>query len=66
MITAQRIETALLVLAGIIARRDSEVAAKLAPIYDRLERELEALQRDDIRARALRRLAAATETRRVS
>lgn len=65
MITARRIENALLVLAGIIAWSDADAARKLAPIYDRIERELEALQRDDIRARALHRLAAATETRRM-
>lgn len=57
-ITRERVENALTVLAGIIASRNAEDAATLAPIYDRLERELEAMARVDIRDRARARLAA--------
>lgn len=52
-ITRERIESALMGLAGIIASRNDEDAAILAPIYDRLEREL---GRMDIRERARARL----------
>lgn len=58
-LTPQRVEHALLLLAQIIASRDAVVAARLEPIYDRLERELVAMRRDDIRARAQRLLAMA-------
>ncbi len=62
MITAQRIEDALLVLATIIAARDDAFADRIRPVYDRLEREFEACKRDDVRARARARLAAARTT----
>jgi hypothetical protein len=58
-LTRARVEHALDLLAGIIATSSEEDAAAVAPIYDRLERELEAMPRDDIRARARARLAAA-------
>lgn len=59
MITRARIERALDVLAGIIAASGEEDARTVAPIYDRLERELAAMDRDhDVRARARARLAA--------
>ena len=57
-ITRERVEKALNVLAGIVARSNPEDAAAVAPIYDRLERELAAMDRDDIRTRARARLCA--------
>lgn len=61
-ITRERVESALMVLAGIIASRNAEDAATLAPIYDRLERELAAMPVMDIRERARARLAGAGAT----
>lgn len=55
-ITRERVENALNILARVIARRSAEDAARAAPIYDRLERELEAMD-NDIQARARARLA---------
>jgi hypothetical protein len=57
-ITPQRVENALLLLATIIASREPEFAARVEPIYDRMEREFASMKRDDVRARAMRRLAA--------
>ena len=57
-ITRERVENALNILADVIARRSPEDAARAAPIYDRLERELAAMERDGIQARARARLAA--------
>lgn len=54
-LTRQRVEHALQLLAGIVAESSEERAALLAPIYDRLERELAAM--DDIVRRARERLA---------
>lgn len=45
-VTRERIDGALDALAGIIASRSPEDAATLAPIYDRLERELGPLSRE--------------------
>ncbi len=56
-LTRQRVEHALVLLAGIIAHSSEEDAATVAAIYDRLEVELAAIDRDDIRARARARLA---------
>lgn len=55
--TRERVENALNVLAGVIAQSSPEDVVKMAPIYERLERELEAMQ-NDVRSRALARLAA--------
>ena len=55
-ITRERVENALNILADVIARRSPEDAARAAPIYDRLERELKAME-NDIQARARARLA---------
>jgi hypothetical protein len=57
-LTRQRVSHALDLLAGIIAGRRPEDAARFAPIYDRLERELAAMPLDDIQTRARARLAA--------
>lgn len=46
-LTRQRVEHTLDLLAGIIAGRKPEDAARFAPIYDRLERELAAMPEDD-------------------
>ena len=55
--TAERIERALLALAVIIASRSEKDAGTLAPIYDRLERELAAYQeRRDVVSRAHQRI----------
>ena len=62
-VTAERIERGLLQLARIIADVNQAEALQLAPIYDRLERELEAMTTNDVRSRALRRLAAADQHR---
>jgi hypothetical protein len=57
-VTRERVERALDALAGIIASRNAEDAATLAPLYDRLERELAAFDRGaDVQARARARLA---------
>ncbi len=59
-ITRARIENALDILAGIIATSNDADVTQLAPMYDRLERELTII--DDIRARAAVRLAAKEQT----
>lgn len=55
--TRDRVENALNILARVIAERGPEDAARAAPIYDRLERELEAME-NDIQSRVRARLAA--------
>lgn len=57
-LTRARVAHALDLLAGIIADSSEEDAAIVAPIYDRLERELEAMPRESIQERARARLAA--------
>lgn len=59
LITRARIENALDILAGIIRACNDEDAATLAPIYDRLENELAAMDRShDIKSRVDARLSA--------
>ncbi len=58
-ITRERVENALNILADVLARRSPEDAARAAPIYERLERELAAIDAaNDVRLRARMRLAA--------
>lgn len=64
----ERVERALLLLAEIIGQRSPDDAAVLAPIYDRLERELAAMDRSDVVARAKRFVQSrqqSTDTRHV-
>ncbi|MES2671572.1 MAG: hypothetical protein V4673_14305 [Pseudomonadota bacterium] len=56
-ISRERVEGALLLLAEIIGQRSHADAAVLAPIYDRLEQELAAMDRNDVVARARRFVA---------
>lgn len=55
--TRVRVEHALQLLAGIVAESSEEDAAIVAPIYDRLENELAAMGRADVRERARARLS---------
>lgn len=56
-VTRARVEHALDLLAGIIAGFSAEDAARVAPIYERLERELAAMD-NDVQTRARARLIA--------
>ncbi len=54
--TPERVERATLLLAVIISQRSPEDAAVLAPIFDRLERELDGMQNSDVKLKAQRRI----------
>ena len=57
-LTRARVEHALFLLATIISTRDEASAARLEPIYEWVERELEMMKEDSIQERARRRIAA--------
>jgi predicted DNA-binding transcriptional regulator AlpA len=65
-VTRERVENALTVLAGIIASSTAEDAATTAPLYQRLERELDAFDKAaDVQARARARIASGAAPRTI-